>query len=77
MQNVNEGNANNDPPGSLGDDILWGCNQIAKELGKNPRQIAHLVEAGAIPTGRVGGRIVASRKRLREYFKASTAGEVD
>jgi hypothetical protein len=60
----------------LGDDLLWGYPSIAKELRKTTRQAVHLVETGMIPTGKIGNRVVASRKRLREFFAAATAGEV-
>jgi hypothetical protein len=54
----------------LRDDLIWGIKGIAEEIGKSERQAFHLVDTGAIPAAKVGGRIVASRARLREHFRA-------
>jgi hypothetical protein len=59
----------------VGDDLLWGTPAIAKELRKTPRQVVHMLQNHLLPVGKVGGRVVASKKRLREYFAAATAGE--
>jgi hypothetical protein len=60
----------------LSDDLIWGVGGIADFLGKNQRQTFHLIYAGAIPTAKIGGRIVASRSRLRAHFRALLDGEV-
>jgi hypothetical protein len=54
----------------LRDDLIWGIRGIAEEIGKSERQAFHLVDTGQIPAAKVGGRIVASRARLREHFRA-------
>jgi hypothetical protein len=54
----------------LRDDLIWGIRGIAAEIGKSERQAFHLVDTGAIPASKIGGRIVASRARLREHFRA-------
>ena len=51
-------------------DLIWGIKAIAEELGKTQRQAFHLIDTGAIPSAKIGGRIVASRTRLREHFRA-------
>jgi len=59
------------PPGeALADDLLWGIKAIAAEIRRSERQTFHLVDTAAIPAAKVGGRIVASRTRLREHFNA-------
>ena len=54
----------------LSDDLIWGIRGIAKEIGKSERQAFHLIDTGKIPAAKVGGRIVASRSRLRAHFRA-------
>jgi hypothetical protein len=54
----------------LGDDLLWGIKGIADFIGKTERQAFHLASTRAIPTGKVGHIVVASRRRLREHFRA-------
>jgi hypothetical protein len=58
-----------DPP-PLHNDLVWGVQAIASEIGRTPRQTFHLIAAGTIPTGKAGGRIFASRSRLRQHFEA-------
>jgi hypothetical protein len=54
----------------LRDDLIWGVEGIAEEIGKSQRQVFHMISIGAIPAAKVGGRIVASRSRLRQHFEA-------
>jgi hypothetical protein len=67
---VSEMNAKDAAGEPLRDDLIWGIRGIAEEIGKSERQAFHLVDTGAIPAAKVGGRIVASRARLREHFRA-------
>jgi hypothetical protein len=60
----------------LRDDLIWGIRGIAEEIGKSERQAFHMVDTGAIPAAKVGGRVVASRARLREHFRALLDGKV-
>jgi hypothetical protein len=55
---------------SLSSDLIWGVAAIAAEIGKTKRQTFHLIENRQIPAGKVGGRIVASRAKLRAHFEA-------
>ncbi len=59
---------------ALRDDLIWGIRGIAEEIGKSERQAFHLVDTGQIPAAKVGGRVVASRARLREHFRALLDG---
>jgi len=60
---------------SLGADLAWGVAAISVEIGRNPRQTFHLLENGKLPASKVGGRWVASRTGLRQFF-AKLIGEV-
>jgi hypothetical protein len=57
-----------------GDDLLWGCDAIARHLKLSSRKTYHLIETRQIPAGKIGGRHVASRKLLREHFAAIVGG---
>jgi hypothetical protein len=45
-------------------DLIWGCSAIAKAIGRSERSTFHLLERQLLPAKRVGGRWVASRKKL-------------
>jgi len=45
---------------TLSEDLLWGVEAIAAEIGKT--------------SAKIGGRIVASRAKLRAHFEAILAG---
>ena len=47
---------------SLSADLIWGIKGIAAFIGKTERQTFHLTASEQIPTAKVGGRIVASRR---------------
>lgn len=49
-------------------DLLWGAAAIGKEVNLNKRQTFYALETGAIPARKVGGKWVAERNRLREFF---------
>lgn len=53
-------------PKGLG--LIWGAEAIAVEIGRTRRQTFHLLETGAIPARRVGGRWCASRAALEAHF---------
>lgn len=54
-----------------GSELLWGASAIAKVIGRTDRQVFHLLEQGAIPAKRVGGRWVAERTQLMNFFTAA------
>jgi hypothetical protein len=54
-------------------DLIWGCAAIAATLGVTQRACFHMLEAGVIPARKVGGRWVASRRKLEEHFEETAA----
>jgi hypothetical protein len=61
-------------------ELLEGAEQIAeflRELGLvqvTKRRAFHLCESKQIPSGKLGGKWVASRQALRGHFEKLTAG---
>jgi hypothetical protein len=53
-------------------DLLWGAEAIAKFVGRTRRQTFGMLEARELPAKKVGGRWVASRKVLREFFEGTS-----
>lgn len=51
-------------PRDLTDDIVWEVAAIAKVIGRTERQTNHMLAAGHLPARKVGGRWVASRRKL-------------
>ena len=45
-------------------DVLWGAEAIAKVIGQSERATYHLLATGLVPAKRIGGRWVASRRKL-------------
>jgi hypothetical protein len=58
---------------SEGLDLVWGAEEIAKVIGRNQRQTFCLLDSGKLPAKKVGGRWVASRKKLKEFFEEISA----
>jgi hypothetical protein len=46
------------------DTPVWGAAEIGAVIGKPERAVFHLLENGLLPARKVGGRWVASRKKL-------------
>jgi hypothetical protein len=59
--------------GELGSDLVWGAQAIAQDLGLPVRKVIHLIDREILPTGKIGGRVVASRKKLRAFIEAAVA----
>jgi hypothetical protein len=59
--------------GSLAEDLLWGSQAIAVELGVSRRAAFHLLTTRAIPARKVNALWVASRSQLREHLLSSEA----
>lgn len=55
-------------PETLADDILWGAQAIADEIGVELRQCFHLLEQGYIPATKTGRTWTTTRSRLRRHF---------
>jgi hypothetical protein len=49
------------------DDLLNGGAEIAEFLGCNTREVYHLYKTGRLPIGRLGRKLVGSRRRLLRY----------
>lgn len=49
-------------------DLVWGGEEIARVIGRTARVTFSLLEKGELPAKKVGGRWVASRKKLIDFF---------
>jgi len=45
-------------------DLIWGAAAIAKAIGQSERATYHLLSCELLPAKRIGGRWVASRRKL-------------
>lgn len=54
-------------------DLLWEVEEIAKVISRTPRQTFHMLKNKQLPAKKVGGRWVASRKKLIEFFLGDAA----
>ena len=59
---------------NLSDDLIWGADAIAKEMGLSRRQAYYMLDRGLLPAGQQGEKWVASRKALMEHFAKITSG---
>ncbi len=60
------------------DGLLYGVKDIAAHLRLTPRQAAHLIDKGHLPTFRLGAVICSTKSGLAEHFSQlirSTKGE--
>jgi hypothetical protein len=58
------------PAAPLGEDLIFGVQSIAAELGMTKRACYHQLENGVLPAKKYMGRWIASRRGLREHFAA-------
>lgn len=49
-------------------DLIWEVTEIAKIIGRTPRQTFHMLKNGELPAKKVGGRWVAERSKLVAFF---------
>jgi len=49
-------------------DLVWGGEEISKVIGRTTRVTFSLLEKGEIPAKKVGGRWVARRQKLIDFF---------
>lgn len=54
-------------------DLIWGVKNIAQFIGLNERQTFHLLSKGRLPAKNVGGRWVAVRSKLVNFFTEEAA----
>jgi hypothetical protein len=57
----------------LADDVLFGAQAIANEIGRDIRQTFYLLERGYLPARKTGRIWTATRSGLRRHFN----GEAD
>ena len=57
------------------DTLIWGAEQIGEVIGRPARAAFYLLEQGLLPAKKIGGRWVASRRKLLEAVISETAGE--
>jgi hypothetical protein len=65
--NANAGvSARGPPQQQVADDILWGTQAIADEIGRTLSETQYLIRINALPVGRAGRKLIfASRRQLR------------
>jgi hypothetical protein len=73
--NVNSDNSVFPKPTRLGDDLLFGVEQIAEEIGQTTRMTYHMIKTGQLPAEKVAGKLCSSKSALRKHF-ARILGEV-
>ncbi len=56
----------------LKDDVLKGAREIGAYIGEPERRVFHLVNAGHIPTFRIGATIHARKSELDRRFSANS-----
>lgn len=61
-------------------DVLLGASAITAFVNKlttspvTKSQIYHWIESGNLPAGRLGAKVVASKKRITKHFEPLTGG---
>lgn len=55
-------------------ELVWGASAIARAIGRTDRQTFHMLDRGMIPAKKVGGRWVAERGQLMNFFLDTTTG---
>ena len=59
----------------LSEDVLRGHKEIAEFLGEPERRTQYLIEKRLIPFFKLGGRVYARKRRLREHYAQLEAEE--
>jgi hypothetical protein len=60
-------------PSTIGDDLIWGAQAIADELGVSVQRIYYLIRTQKIPITKIGNKtIIASRKQLRRSLSLAS-----
>jgi hypothetical protein len=59
---------------ALSDDLIWGAQAIADELGIPLQRVYYFIRIGKLPVNKIGTKtIIASRRQLRRFFVPSTS----
>ena len=54
---------------AIKDDLVWGTQRIADEIGKSLTETQYLIRVGALPVRRLGPKtIFASKRQLRRHL---------
>lgn len=54
-------------------DLIWGCRDIAKMIGRSERSTFDMLDKGELPAKRVNGRWVIERSKLVAFFMEDAA----
>lgn len=54
-------------------EVVWGCAEIAKVIGRSTRATFHMLEKGELPARKVGKRWVAERGKLLRFLIGDAA----
>lgn len=54
-------------------DVIWGVEEIAKAIRRTERATYHLLATGELPAKKIGGRWVASRRKLTTHLLGEVA----
>ena len=54
-------------------DLIWGCRDIAKMIGRSERSTFGMLEKGELPARQVNGRWVIERGKLIAFFTGEAA----
>lgn len=57
---------------TVAEDMLLGAQEIAAFLGISVAQVYHYARLKRLPVGRVGSRLIASKRKLQRAFTALT-----
>ncbi|WP_413989367.1 DNA-binding protein [Labrys okinawensis] len=61
---------------SVKEDLIWGADAIAAELGLDRRRAFYMLEKRMIPAQKVGRAWCASRTGLKTFFSNIAAGKL-
>jgi hypothetical protein len=61
-------------PDRLADDLLDGAAAIASYIGKTRRETYWVIQQGQIPAGRLGRKIIGSKRALDRHMTKITRG---
>jgi hypothetical protein len=65
---------------AIDNDVLLGASAITEFVNElttlkvSRSQIYHWIESGNLPAGRLGTKLIGSKKRIREHFEHVTGG---
>lgn len=59
---------------TLKDDLITGATEIGLFIGEDPRTVYALAARKALPIGKLGGKLKASKRRLRKAYDEITSG---